>query len=372
MSEAVYIFAGGGTGGHLYPALAVAERLEEIQPEASIVFACSQRDIDRRILSHTRYAFSPQPIRPLPRGPGGWGRFCRGWLSARRMAGHLLADLRPDAVLGLGGFAAVPVVWAAARAGVRTGLLCIDALPGLANRRLARCADVVFTQFERTAAELGRRRHKVRLVGPPVRKALLTGGADEGRKHFALRSDRRTLLVAAGSQGAANINQAVAAIRRELDDLADRWQVLHVAGPGKLESVRAAYAGGRIAHVVLEFCERMELAYAVADVALSRAGAATVGELSATATPAVLMPYPYHRDQHQRVNAEPLVSAGAAEMVLDSADAARNAEALRSSLLAIMRDPSRLEAMRAAAAKLARPGAAEAVACWLAALKQKP
>ncbi len=178
--------------------------------------------------------------------------------------------------------------------------------------------------------------------------------------------------MAAGSQGAANINRTVAAIRRDLDELADRWQVLHVAGPGKLETVRAGYEGGRIAHVVLEFCERMDLAYAVADIVLSRAGAATVGELCATATPAVLMPYPYHRDQHQRLNAEPLVSAGAAEMVLDAADAARNAEALRSSLLAILRDPPHLEAMRAAAAKLARPGAAEAIARWLAALKQKP
>ncbi len=364
MPREIFVFAGGGTGGHLFPGLAVAERLEEIAPGARVVFACSDREIDRRILSSTPHAFVPQPVRPLPRGPRGWGRFLRGWLSGRRLARRLLADLRPSAVLGLGGFAAVPVVRAAARAGVRTALLCIDAVPGLANRHLARRAEVVFTQFEATAEGLGRHRGKARLVGCPVRRSLLEATAEEARRHFGLRDDRRTLLVAAGSLGAANVNQALAGIASDLDGLAETWQVLHVTGPGKMDST-AASAGG-IRRVVLEFCERMDLAYAAADLVVSRAGASTIAELTATGTPAVLMPYPYHRDQHQRRNAEPLASAGAAVIVADAADAARNAQALRQVLLPILRDPLRLEAMRAAAARLARPGAAEAVARWLA------
>lgn len=366
MSGPVYIFAGGGTGGHLCPGLAVAERLQEIQPAARVVFACSDRQIDRRILSPTPHAFVPQPIRPLPRGPRGWGGFCRAWLASRRLARRLVGDLRPDAVLGLGGFAAVPVARAAAGAGVRVALLCIDAVPGLASRHLARRAEVIFTQYPQAVAALGRHAPRARLVGCPVREALLTADAEEAREHFGLQSRLRTLLVAAGSQGAANINRAVAEIRPELDELSDRWQVLHVAGPGNLETVRAGYQGGRVPHVLVEFCDRMDLAYAAADVVLSRAGASTVAELTATATPAVLMPYPYHRDQQQRLNAEPLVAAGAAEMAADAADVARNADALRGSLLAILHEPARLAAMRSAAAGLARPGAAEALAGWLA------
>jgi UDP-N-acetylglucosamine--N-acetylmuramyl-(pentapeptide) pyrophosphoryl-undecaprenol N-acetylglucosamine transferase len=371
MSGPVYIFAGGGTGGHLYPALAVAEEFAAVRPGARIVFACSQREIDRRILSPTPYARVAQPIRPLPRSPRGWGRFVRGLLSSGLLGGDLVRDLRPAAVFGLGGFAAVPVVLAAADAGVPTGLLCIDAVPGLANRFLAGRAEVIFTQFAQTAGHLRRHRSKLQQLGCPVRPALLKASSAEARQHFGLRGERRTLLVAAGSQGAANINEAVAAIRPDLDELAGRWQVLHVPGPGKAEQVRAAYQGGRIHHVVVEFCRRMDLAYAVADLALCRAGASTIAELTATGTPAVLMPYPYHRDQQQRHNAEELVARGGAEMVVDAADAGPNAQALRRSLLPLMRDPSRLEGMRAAAARLARPAAAEDVARCLARLKQK-
>jgi len=370
MSRPAYIFAGGGSGGHLYPALAVVERLLEMQGDAQIVFACSDREIDRRILSSTPYAFVAQPIRPPPRGLRGWGGFLRRWLTSGRLARELLADVRPAAVLGLGGFAAVPVVRAAAGAGVRTGLLCIDAVAGAANRHLARRAGAIFTQFERTAADLGRGGAKARLVGCPVRQALLRGDADEGRKLWSLGGDRRTLLVAAGSQGAANINQAVAEIVPDLDELAGGWQLLHVAGPGKADELRAALAGSKMRWALLEFCERMDLAYALADVVLSRAGASTVAELTATATPAVLMPYPYHRDQHQRHNAAALVSAGAAVEVIDARDRALNAQALRESLLPLLRDPAPLEAMRSAAEALVRPGAAEAIARWLTGLKQ--
>jgi len=230
--------------------------------------------------------------------------------------------------------------------------------------------EVIFTQFERTAGRLGRGRARVRCVGCPVRAGLTDGDADEARRRFALRADRRTLLVAPGSQGAANVNRAAARLRPALDELADGWQVLHVAGPGNGQSVRAAYEGAKIHHMVLDFCERMDLAYAVADLALCRAGASTVAELAATSTPAVLMPYPYHRDQHQRHNAAELVAAGAGVVVADATDPAANADSLRRRMLPLMREPARLEAMRSAAAGLGRPAAAEEIARWLAALKQ--
>lgn len=366
MAEPIYIFAGGGTGGHLLPALAVAERLLEMRPAAKIVFACSERAMDRRILSPTAYAVVPQPIRPLPRSPRGWWRFLSGWSRAGRLARHLIRDLRPAAVFGLGGFAAVPVTRAAAARGVRTCLLSIDALPGLANRYLARRVDVIFAQFEPTVEAYGARGAKARVVGLPVQAALAGAERTGARKHLGLRVRRRTLLVMAGSQGAANINRALAALRGELVALGKSWQILHLAGPGKLQEVQADWQNAAVHHVTMEFCERMDLAYAAADLALCRAGAATVGELTATATPAVLMPYPYHRDQHQRHNAAAPVAAGAAVMVADACEPQANAEALRSSLLEIMRDPGRLKTMRDAAGRSSRPDAAAEIARWLA------
>jgi UDP-N-acetylglucosamine--N-acetylmuramyl-(pentapeptide) pyrophosphoryl-undecaprenol N-acetylglucosamine transferase len=281
------------------------------------------------------------------------------------LAKRLVRDLRPAAVFGLGGFAAAPVVLAAAAAGVRTCLLSIDALPGLANRRLAGKVDVIFAQFETTAAAYGRRGEKVRVVGCPVRAELAEASADEARRAFGLRDDRKTLLVMAGSLGAANINQALAALRGDLEALADDWQLLHLTGPGKLDEVRAAWAGAAIHHVAMEFCDRMGLAYAAAELALARAGAATVGELAATATPAALMPYPHHRDRHQDRNAAALVAAGSAVVVEDAGAAAANAAALRGALLPILLRPKRLSALSTAAAGAARTDAAAEIARWL-------
>ena len=367
MKRPVYIFAGGGTGGHLFPGLAVADELTALVPTARIVFACSDRDIDRRILTPTRHAVVAQPVRPMPRGPRGWVGFGRSLLAGARLAGDLVRDLRPAAVLGLGGFAAGPVVWAAASAGARTGLLSIDAVPGLANRLLAGRVDAVFTQFEPTGRALGRRHEaKARLVGCPVRAALLAGDRAEARQAFALKARRKTLLIVAGSLGAASINMAVAQVGADLAEVAGQWQVLHVAGPGKDKAAREAWQAAEMHATVLDFCDRMDLAYAAADLVLCRSGAATVGELSAVGRPAVLMPYPHHRDRQQYRNAEPLVSAGAAEVVADAGDPAANAGALRRSLLPILGDRDRLKTMKTAAAKLKRADAAQEIARFLA------
>jgi UDP-N-acetylglucosamine--N-acetylmuramyl-(pentapeptide) pyrophosphoryl-undecaprenol N-acetylglucosamine transferase len=365
MSRVTYIFAGGGTGGHLFPALAVAQRLVAIQPDARIVFACSDRDIDRRILTPTPYAIVPQAIRPLPRSFRGWGKFIKGYFGARAQAARLVGDVCPAAVLGLGGFAAQPVTQAAHQAGVRVGLMSIDAVPGFANRHLAAKVDAIFTQFASTAGGYGNNQAKVKVIGCPVRADLLTGQPAQARQFFGLRDDRRTLLVMSGSLGAANINQAVARLSGDLDALAGAWQVLHVAGPGKVAEVQTVYAGAKITHAVLEFCDRMDMAYAAADLVLCRAGGASIGELAATGRPAVLLPYPYHRDQHQRLNAQAMASAGAAVVVTDAIDPAVNADALRGSLLAIMRDQGRLAEMQRSAGGMQATDAAGEIARWL-------
>ncbi|MGB2821939.1 MAG: UDP-N-acetylglucosamine--N-acetylmuramyl-(pentapeptide) pyrophosphoryl-undecaprenol N-acetylglucosamine transferase [Phycisphaerae bacterium] len=364
MASPVYIFAGGGTGGHLYPGVAVAGELARLRPEAKAVFACSDRPIDRLILDETAYAVVPQPVRPMPRRIAECPGFVRAYLSSAAQARRMIADLRPAAVLGLGGFAAGPVVYRAAKTGVRTGLLNPDAIPGRANRLLAGRVDAIFTQFSITAEHLGRSGGaKVHLVGCPVRREFALADRGEAIGHFGLREDLKTLLVNGGSLGARSINEAIGRLAAELDEQAGTWQVLHVTGPSKTSAL-GGQAGGLNVRV-LEYCRRMDLAYAAADLALSRAGAGTVAELAATGTPAVLMPYPYHADQHQRLNAAGLSEAGAAVICEDGRDADRSAEALRRTLLPILREPDRLARMTEAASQAAPHNAAEAVARWL-------
>jgi len=364
MDARIYIFAAGGSGGHLYPGLAVAERLRRVDPAARMVFACSGRAIDRRILDPLACAIVPQPVLPLPRGAGGWGKFIRAWREASLLARRIVRDLTPAAVLGVGGFAAAPVVRAAAAAGIRCGLLNCDAVPGRANRHLASRAEAIFTQFESTRGHFSPRlRHKVRCVGCPVRSALSAGDRGEAIRHFDLAPRRRTLLVFGASGGAASINRAASALAPELAELAEKWQVLHISGPGK----GAAWApAGKLLVRQLEYCDRMELAYAAADLVLCRAGASTVAELAAAATPAVLMPYPHHRDRQQYLNAAASVASGAATIVEDVSPAA-NVEALRATLIGLLRDGDRLDEMYRAAKRLACPSAAEKVAAWMAA-----
>lgn len=361
----IYIFAGGGTGGHLYPGLAVASELKRIDGDARVVFACSDREVDRRILGPTAYAFVPQPIRPLPKGiiqvPG----FLWAWVRSGSLARRLIGDLCPAGVLGLGGFAAAPVVKVASRAGVRTAMLNPDAVVGRANQYLAGRVDAIFTQFESTALTLGSAASaKVRCVGCPIRRELLDASRDEAIQYFELLSDRKTLLIFGGSTMARSINEAAAEIAPELGSLGDKWQILHVSGPADTGQIAGAYEG-KIHARTLEYCDRMDLAYAVADLVLSRGGASTVAELTATATPAIILPYPHHRDEQQKLNAARIVSGGAGICVTDASNVAANAVSLRATLIPLMADPDRLESMHHAAAALRKSDAAEKVARWL-------
>ena len=366
MSRPTYIFAGGGTGGHLYPALAVAEQLLETRSDAAVIFACSNRPIDRRVLAPLACAMVPQPIQPLPRRPRSAPGFLLSWWRSRKLARTLLRDLKPSAVLGTGGFAAAPLVKQASKAGIPAAMLNPDAVPGRANQYLGKYVDVVFTQFdstaERFAPEIAAR---ARTVGCPIRRGFAQADRDEAMDYFSLDPGRKTLLVNGGSQGAASINVAVAMLDDDLGELADSWQMLHVTGLSHVTEVADDEGGKTIPSVVLNYCDRMDLAYAAADLALCRGGASTAAELAASGTPAVIMPYPYHADDHQRLNAAPLEDCGAAIIRTDTTEGPTNARMLREHLIGLMNDSGRLESMRASAASMARPNAAKDVADWM-------
>lgn len=366
MARNTYIFAGGGSGGHLCPGLAVAERIVARDSDALLVFACSNRPIDRTILDPTGYVIVPQPVTAIPPNPLQWWGFWRAWRQSATLAGDLVRDLQPRAVLGLGGFAAGPVVKVASRRSVPTALLNPDAIPGTANRYLAGKVDAIFTQFEPTRkAFRASDQDRVRVVGCPLRSDLSEADRVEALAYFGLRDDRRTLLIFGGSLLAASLSDAVLALDASWAEVSEDWQLLAITRESRRETMQAMLAKQKLHGAVLPYCDRMDLAYAAADLALCRSGAGTIAELTATDTPAVLMPYPHHADRQQYLNAMDFVDAGAGVVVDDDSDPISNAGALHGRLFPVLTDPGQLAEMTRAAKALPAGQAAEDVARWM-------
>ncbi len=363
MGAGCYILAGGGTGGHLMPGLAVAEALARHDPASQVVFLCSRRALDASILSQAGHRFHPLGVEPWPSSVLRWPRFAACWFRSRREARELLRDLKPRAVLGLGGFAAGPTIVEATRAGIRCGLLNPDARPGRANRYLARRVGRVFVQWPVALDSLPDPGRGV-VCGCPVRRAFREADPEMARRRLGLDPDRPLLVVTGASQGARTINDALIEtwpwfVRQHPD-----WQLLHLTGPADADRLRQAYGRARVEARVLGFAHAMHEVLASADVVISRAGASTLAELTVLGRPGILMPYPWHRDRHQHANAQQLVEAGAAVCVEDRRDAEANARALLAALERLC-DESVRRAMAQRARRLARPDAAEQVARWL-------
>ncbi len=247
--------------------------------------------------------------------------------------------------------------------GIPTALINPDVIPGKANKFLAGRVDVVFAQFAESAAHLSRKA-RVAVTGCPVRPEFLSARRENAMTRFELDPNRKTLLVTGASQGARTINDAVLANADFFAEKVD-WQVLHLTGEGDYERVRAAYQGTGVRAVVLTYTEHMADALVAADLVISRAGASTLAELTAVGRASILFPYPFHRDDHQAVNAASLVRANAAVMVKDERAALINGPALRGVLNSLLPDASRIAAMSAAARQLGNPQAAKEMALML-------
>ncbi|MEW6252399.1 MAG: UDP-N-acetylglucosamine--N-acetylmuramyl-(pentapeptide) pyrophosphoryl-undecaprenol N-acetylglucosamine transferase [Planctomycetota bacterium] len=357
-------FAGGGTGGHLYPGLAVAAAVRAASPGVDITFFTTDRPLDRDLLAGKPYVQVPQPVAPFAVNPLRWPRFLLRWRRSLCLATTRLQELRPEAVLGLGGYAAGPVVVAARRLGIRVAILNPDAIPGRANRHLAGRADLVVLQWDVS------RRHfadgvKCVTLGCPIR-AEFSQQHDPAlaRRRFQLAPDRPVVVVTGASQGARTVNRAMGRVWPEFHGEHPEWQLLHLSGAADEAEVRRTYAARGAPARVVAFTHEMWDALAVADVVVSRAGGSTLAELTALGKPSILLPYPYHRDQHQMANARVLVDAGAAFVQEDRLEPELNAPALRAALDQLAQADVRMRMGRAAAA-LGRPGAAEQVAAWL-------
>ena len=360
--EKTILLAGGGTGGHLYPGIAVAEALRTVAPHLIPVFLCTNRDIDRVILEPTGFRFIPQPIVPWKKSIAGTLRFARHFGETWDMVRKLLKDHRPAAVLGLGGYAAGLAVKVAAGKKIATALINPDVIPGEANRLLMRQATVVCCQFEQTANHVdGSQREKLRVTGCPIRSDIQQlPSRESAAARLGLDPMLNTLVVTGASLGAQTINEAVLTM---LEGVTLRgWQLLHLSGREHAAAVRAGYRDLSTSAVVIDFTPAMADIWAVADLAISRSGASSCAELTACGVPSILFPYPFHTDMHQRANAQVLADAGAAILLDDEKDRKKNSEKLRSAVESLLYDADKRRAMSEAARSLGKPQAAFNVA----------
>ena len=349
------VIAGGGTGGHLFPALAVAEVLQERGDE--VVILISEKEIDAlAVKDRTEFRYEKLPGIGMPKifSPAILGflrRFNQGLSPCRA----LYKKFRPDAVLGMGGFTSTAPILAAKLRKIPAFLHESNAIPGKANRLNAKMVNTVFLGFGECARHFPNA--KTEVTGTPIRKTLAERvPRARALEAFGLQEGRKTLLVMGGSQGAHGINEAVIKALPLIKELP--VQVIHLSGMQDEQPVLANYRRENIPAYVAGFCHQMENAYGAADFAIARSGAASVSELSHFGIPSLLIPYPEAADNHQALNAEIFEKAGAAT-VLNQADttAGKLAEKVRWFLA----DPARLGAMSEASLRLAPRDAARRV-----------
>ena len=348
------MIAGGGTGGHLFPGIALAEEVSTRHHKNSVVFVGTDRGLESRIVPAAGYTLE---VIPASRGLKGMGllRLLQGLVTlplAVLAAWRILRRYRPDVVVGVGGYASFPVVFAAWLQRLPTCIQEQNALPGLTNKLLGRIAKVVFISFEDA-------RHyfpagKVQLIGNPIRAKLMDNYLRSRAAHAKF-----TVLVFGGSLGATRVNQLTLEALDHLGDFKDSFHFVHQTGKSDLEKVRQGYAARGFEAEVLEFIDDMSAAYAGADLVVCRAGATTVAELTVCKKAAILIPYPFATDNHQEVNARSLVEAGAALMFRESE---LTGELLATNIRGLKESPDRLKRMERQAGLLGRPEAAKELA----------
>ena len=342
------MIAGGGTGGHLFPGIAVAEAARRRDPMTAILFVGSARGIEARVVPTSGFDLELLPGSPLR------GRRVAGKVTALGALGTatvraraLVQRFRPDVVVGLGGYASAAAVVAGRLQRVPIVLLEQNAKPGMTTRLLARLADRVCVSFPDTAS------------GFPAGRAVMTGNPVRALAAPATATTPRsglTIAIVGGSAGAHRLNEAGPALRAHLSDVAG-LTIIHQTGLAEEATVRTAYAGAAGVDV-RPFINDMGAVYAAADLIVCRAGATTIAELAVQGLPAIFVPYPHAADDHQRANAETLVHGGAARMVLDHH---ATGERLAAEVRELVADPTLLPEMRRRMRQFARPDAAERV-----------
>lgn len=347
------LIAGGGTGGHLFPAIAVAEEISSRFPETEITFVGTSRGLESRIIPHTMWnlvLMNVQSFKGL-----GWARKLKSVFAmpaAVIKSFSILHKLKPDLVISVGGYAAGPITLAAAMVGVPTVAMEQNAIAGITTRILGKFVKKVFVTFSESLKYFPR--GKAVVAGNPVRKKIR-----EVVAHGQLKKHGFTILIFGGSQGAKTINEKMVEALPHLADVSEDIRVIHQIGRLEdLEKYSAAYRARGFKAEVYHFIEDMGKAYSQSDLVICRAGATSVAELTVAAKPAILIPYPFAADNHQEANARALVENGAAIMVRDRD---LTGEDLATIIKSVFDEPLKMASMSEAMRSLGKPDAAKMI-----------
>ncbi len=359
------LIAGGGTGGHIYPALSIAGAIKRRETSAEFLFVGTEHGMEAELVPRAGYPLKTIHLFGFERR-----------LSLRNLKNifwtgkslwdvrKILRDYRPDVVIGTGGYVCGPVVWVAARSGIPTLIQEQNAFPGVTNRILSRVVDAIALGYKEAAPKFSGCKARVVVTGNPVREDLLTVNREDSCRHFGFRSDVQTLLVTGGSQGARSINQAALSVHRRLAQKKE-FQILHITGQTDYNNIIHTLTAEKIpfnepntGRVIAPYLHEMPQALAAADLVVSRAGAIGLAELTLRGIPAVLVPYPYASENHQEINARALERNGAAVVIRDSE---LNGELLSSTVQKLVSDPAILRNMGTAARTMGYPHATDEI-----------
>jgi len=347
-----FIVTGGGTGGHIYPALAIAEGLTKRFPACQVVYAGTAQGLEADIVPRAGFEFRKVPAMGLKRGLY-LQNLQLPWrvLSGYREAKLLLREIAPLAVIGTGGYVCGPVILAASRMKIPSIIHEQNALPGITNRILSRLVDRAAVTFEESVAYFNKSA-AVTITGLPVRTEILSTQRIAARKKMNLEPDKLLLLSFGGSQGSRTLNRAMAELFSLLETI-PKLHLLHITGKGQYAAFSESISlpdNVRVEPYIYNMAE----ALAAADLAVCRAGATTLAEITVRGLPALLIPFPFATDNHQEYNARALVAKGAADILLDSE---LNGAALLRWIKSFIDTPSRLSAMSTASKALGKPQA---------------
>ena len=353
------VFSGGGTAGHLFPGLAVADRLAATIPHVRITFCGGGKPFERKAVADAGYEYLALPAHPLPQGPRHAISFLFENLVGYLAAGRFLREHNVSTVVGLGGYVSVPMARAAALRRVPLVLLEQNVVPGRATRWLARHASLVCTAFPETATML-RCRCPIRVTGNPIRD----GFVDHQSSISDLRSkvSRSHLLVLGGSGGARSLNENVPKALYKIRGQLANWQILHQSGEADREATETLYRKFDLPATVVPFVGDMPGTLGETDLAVCRAGGATLAELAAMGVPAVLLPYPHAADNHQAANARHFSAGGGCVTIDEREISDRLDDGLADMLCFLSANDDLRRRMSASMLKLAMPSATADVA----------
>jgi UDP-N-acetylglucosamine--N-acetylmuramyl-(pentapeptide) pyrophosphoryl-undecaprenol N-acetylglucosamine transferase len=359
------VIAGGGTGGHLFPGMAIAEAFVERERGNEVLFIGTARGIEARVLPGGRFPLRTIKVKPiqgkslLEKGKAIWSL-----PMAISEAYSILKEFQPQLVLGVGGYASGPTLLAAFFLGMKRAIQEQNVMPGMTNRILKWFSQQIFVSFEEAKKYFPDK--KTIVTGNPIRKEFFAS-LKEGKREIKKR-DRFTLLIFGGSAGAHRINQAMMGALDQLQGIKSSLKIIHQTGKEDLDFVSKEYREKGFDALVKPFIEDIATYYQISDLVICRSGASTVAELAVCGKAALLIPYPYAAHNHQFINAKKLVDLGAARMILDQE---LNGEMIAQTILHLYDHPEERVRMEEAIQRLGKPRAAEEIVDYCYALVRK-